>query len=121
MRAQKISLEDAWPKPDRTHVQAAVEKLVRAFDPLKVIAFGSYARGEARHGSDLDLLVVLPRVTDKREAAVAMRSVLRELPVPKDIIVSTPQEIEERGWIVGTLLRQALQEGETVYERTEAK
>ena len=40
----------------RRYVQQVVEK----FQPEKVILFGSYARGDQREGSDVDLLVVMP-------------------------------------------------------------
>jgi hypothetical protein len=50
-----------------------------------------------------------------------MRRVLSDLPVPHDVHVTTPEEIERRGWIVGTLLREALHDGRTVYERSEGE
>ena len=92
--------------------------MVEAFDPLRIIVFGSYAREETRPGSDLDLLVVLPEVEDKREAVIAMRRVLSGLYVPFDVVVTTPEEIERRGWIIGTVLREALKDRRTVYDRT---
>ncbi len=113
----KTTLAEAWPIPDESHVRMAVNKLVGKFAPLRIIAFGSYARGTAGHGSDLDLLVIFSEMGDKRERAVAMRRELAELPVPKDIFVTTPQEIDERGWIKGTVLREALENGKVVYER----
>ncbi len=47
----------------------AVERVVEDFDPLKVILFGSLARGEAGYDSDVDLLVVFEHVEweNKRE------------------------------------------------------
>ncbi len=114
-----LTLQQAWPKPTAAHVEAAVGHLVARFDPLRILVFGSYARGEAQAGSDLDLLVVMPEVAHKRDAAIAMRRVLSELPVPHDVVVTTPEEIEERGWIVGSLLRDALNEGAVVYGRPE--
>jgi uncharacterized protein len=115
-----MTLEQAWPEPNASHVEAAIEQLVAHFDPLRVLVFGSYARGEAQPGSDLDLLVVLPKVDHKREAAVAMRRVLVDLPVPHDLYVTTPDEIKRRGWIIGSLLREALTNGKVIYERPEA-
>lgn len=114
-----MTLEKAWPVPSTTHLREATERLVKAFHPLRILVFGSYARGEQRPGSDLDLLVVLPTVENKRETAIAMRRVLSGLPVPYDVHVTTPDEIERRGWIIGTLLREALAEGQVVYERPE--
>jgi predicted nucleotidyltransferase len=116
---QRIPFEEAWPAPTEARVQEAADRLGGAFQPIRIVVFGSYARGDARPGSDVDLLVVLPAVHDKREAAVAMRRVLSDLPVPHDVYVTTPDEMERRGWIVGTLLHAALQEGKTVYERSD--
>jgi hypothetical protein len=56
-------------------------------------------------------------VTDKRKAAIDIRRKLSDLPVGKDIVVTTPDEIERRGDLVGTLLRPALREGKVLYER----
>jgi predicted nucleotidyltransferase len=94
------------------------ERIVRDYDPAKIILFGSHARGEAGLESDIDLLVVLPEVANKRQAAVAIRRILRDLPVPKDIVVTTPEEIARRGDLVGTVLRPALREGKVLYERS---
>ena len=51
-------------------VSRMVEEIVRRFQPLRIILFGSHARGEAGPESDIDLLVVLAKVSDKRRAAV---------------------------------------------------
>jgi len=93
------------------------DRIVRKFNPLKVILFGSRARGEPRPDSDVDLLVVLPEIEDKRGAAVEIRRALRDLPVSKDIVVATPDEIARRGNLVGSVLRPALREGKVLFER----
>jgi len=94
-----------------------IDRIVRGFQPERIILFGSHARGEAGQHSDIDLLVVLPEVTDKRKAAVAIAQALGDLTVSKDIIVTTPEEIIRRGDLVGTVLRPALREGKVLYER----
>lgn len=99
-------------------VQTMVKRIVARFRPLRIVLFGSRARGEAGKWSDVDLLVVLPEVTDKRKATVEILRVLGNLPVSKDVIVTTPDEIARRGHIIGSVLRAALKEGKVVYERS---
>ncbi len=94
-----------------------VERIAQTFHPLRIILFGSLARGEARPDSDVDLLVVLPHIDDKRQTTIEIRRALADLPVAKDIVVTTPEEIELRGNLVGTVLRPALREGRVLYER----
>lgn len=95
-------------------------RIVRGFDPERIILFGSQARGDARPDSDIDLLVVMPDGTDRREAARAMQSALRGVTIDRTIIVTTPDEIRRRGNLVGTVLRPALREGRVLYDRTRA-
>jgi predicted nucleotidyltransferase len=99
-------------------IQTMVDRIVEEFQPLRVILFGSYARGSAVAGSDVDLLVVLGEVTDKRRTTVAIRRALRDLPVSKDIVVTTPEEISRRGHLLGSVLHPALREGKILYERS---
>ena len=101
-------------------IEVMTDRIVRECHPLKIILFGSHARGEAGPESDVDLLVVLPEVLNTRQAAVAVRRLLVDLPVPKDIIVTTPAEIARRGDVVGTVLRPALREGKVLYEQDRA-
>ncbi len=98
-------------------IAAMSERIVQQFDPLRIILFGLQARGDAGPWSDVDLLVVLPEVANKREAAVEVRRALVDFTVSKDIIVTTPEEIERRGDLVGSVLRPALREGKVVYAR----
>ncbi len=100
----------------KTFIPTMVNRIASGFHPLRIILFGSHARGTATEWSDVDLLVILPHVSDKRKAAVDMRRALGDLPVCKDIIVTTPQEIARRGHLAGTVLRLALREGKVIYD-----
>ena len=97
-----------------------IDRLVAQFAPLQIALFGSFARGTAHRGSDLDVLVVLPDEPgglQHREVTVAMLRALSDLPVAKDVVVTTPEEIALRGRLAGTVLREALQDGKLLYER----
>lgn len=98
-------------------IQAALDRIVPAADPLQVVVFGSVARGDADSDSDLDLLVVLPDGTDRRTATIDLLVALADLGVPKDVVVTTPAHVAlhaESSWhVVGAALR----DGRTVYER----
>ena len=98
-------------------ISTMVERIVERHRPLRVVLFGSRARGTAREDSDVDLLVVLDEAPDKRGVAVDIRVALSDMPVAKDIIVTTPDDIANRGHVVGTVLRAALREGTVLYER----
>ena len=100
-----------------TNIADMVDRIVSRFDPSRVLLFGSHARGSASEWSDVDLLVVMPDVTDKRQAAIEIRRSLGYLPVSKDIVVTTPDDIVRRGHVVGTVLHAAIREGKVLYER----
>lgn len=98
-------------------ISIMTERIVRDFHPIQIILFGSRARGDAQPQSDVDLLVVFSELVDKRKTAVDIRRALADLPVAKDILVTTPEELtRQRDW-VGTILRAAQREGEILYER----
>ena len=99
-------------------ISVMVDRIVGRFQPSRVVLFGSRSRGDANERSDVDLLVVMSNVPDKRRAAIEIRRSLGDLPVSKDIVVTTPDEIARRGHVVGTVLHAALREGTVVYERT---
>jgi predicted nucleotidyltransferase len=94
-----------------------VKRIVQGFNPLRIILFGSWARGDAHPDSDVDLLVVLPSVENKRHATINIGNALSDLPTSKDIVVTTPEEIMMRGDTLGLILRPALQEGKVIYEQ----
>jgi uncharacterized protein len=96
----------------------AVHRLIGQFNPLKIILFGSHARGDSTGDSDLDFLIVMPDGIDRHQTAIEMHRALRDLPVSKDLIVTTPEEIDRRGQVIGSIFQPALEEGKTLYERS---
>ncbi len=99
-------------------IRRMVERIVEGFHPDRIILFGSHALGNAGPDSDVDLLVVMPVKGSRREKAVQIGVALHDIAVPKDIIVSTPEDFEWRKDIVGTIERPAAREGKVLYART---
>ena len=98
-------------------IGAMVDRIAREFHPVRIMLFGSRARGTARPDSHVDLLVVLPEVSDKRRVTVEILRRLNGFGLPKGVVVTTPEEIARRGHLVGTVLLPALEEGRVLYER----
>jgi predicted nucleotidyltransferase len=93
------------------------KRIVQEVQPERVILFGSHATGRAGPDSDVDLLVVMPVEGSKRRKQLEIRLALHDIRVPKDIIVSTPDEFEWRKGIVGTIEEPAAREGNVLYAR----
>ena len=96
-------------------IREMVNRIVRRFDPEKVILFGSYATGKAGPDSDVDLLVVMPIIGSKRKKAVEIGVALHDMGVAKDVIVVRPDEFEWRKDIIGTIEWPAAHEGKVLY------
>jgi predicted nucleotidyltransferase len=106
---------------DREGIREALRRHVDAryrADPnaVAVYLFGSFARGTAVPGSDLDLLVVVER--DPRPPRDRLPDHLPgAFPIGVDVIVWTRAEMEERLARGDRLARTILAEGEALFER----
>jgi predicted nucleotidyltransferase len=94
-----------------------VRRIVKQFNPDQIILFGSHARGDAGPDSDVDLLVVMPVAGSKRRKAVEIGVALHDIPVAKDIIISTPEDFAWRKDLVGTIEHPAASEGKVLYAK----
>jgi predicted nucleotidyltransferase len=97
-------------------IQQAVERLVAASNPSKVILFGSYARGDATEDSDLDLMVIEQEVTNKFDEMVRLRNVMGDMGVGVDLLVYSDGEASRRSQVPGTVLYRAFKEGRVMYD-----
>jgi predicted nucleotidyltransferase len=102
------------PEVRRT-LPVAVARIVDAFQPTRVVLFGSQARGEADAQSDVDLLVVFPDEGDRRERQIAIRRELADMPFAKDVIVTSEERYQQP--LPGTAVKSAVAEGVPLYER----
>ena len=104
--------------PLRAMLPAIVDQVVAQVHPVRVIVFGSVARGDERSDSDVDLLVVLDHVDPKQRAHV-MAQIRRAITAPAsvDVLVTDVAEFERRKSVNGSFLYWPAREGEVIYER----
>lgn len=119
LRKSYGSVEVTWL--DRPAVLEATRKAVQALalrrpEVLRIILFGSMARGDAVPGSDVDLLIVL---TESDRPFLERISQYRPtgIPIGVDVFPYTDQELtkmleEDNGFI-----KQALEDGTTLFDR----
>lgn len=97
-------------------LEVILARIREAADPDKVILFGSRSRGDQDPSSDYDLLVLKQGVSNRRALAQKIYRSLAGLPVSVDIIVETPEGVEEYRHVAGFVYREALK-GIVVYEK----
>ena len=99
-------------------VDRLVGEVVKRVNPLRIVLFGSAARtASGRHGdSDIDLLVVMPDGTHRRQTAQKLYHEIKGLAVPFDIVVATERDLAEHKDNDGLIYKNALKEGVEVYE-----
>ncbi len=97
---------------ERQVIEQAIKTLLNAAPAgSEVILFGSYARGEGEEGSDVDFLIVEPELRNRREEMVRLRSSLRSLRIPVDVLVVSRQGFEAWKDLPNNVIHEAAREG----------
>jgi uncharacterized protein len=89
-----------------------------AADPVKIVLFGSRARGDAGPDSDFDFLVVERRPQDRHAEMVRLGRALRPLGMPFDVLVVSESYAEDWGGVEGSIVHAALTEGRVLHAAT---
>jgi len=103
---------------DYSAVDIVIDAIVQDLSPMKIIIFGSVAKGSADGESDMDILVVME--SDKkrfeRSSDVQMSLWKRKLVVDADVIVVTPKEYEENKDNEYSFIHEIVSTGVVAYE-----
>jgi uncharacterized protein len=106
-------------------ISSIVEILVGRCKPDKITLFGSYAQGTEQEDSDLDIAIVkqtdLPKYKRPIEFQRALRANGQRWLFPMDILVFTPEEMEENQYNQYSIVYEILTTGKTLYESTRSK
>lgn len=97
---------------DAAHRAAAAA----ANNAVQVIVFGSYARGDADEGSDLDIIVIERTVPDKASEYLKLHRAVGSIGVGVDVLVFSQEEFERRSQVPGTVPYWAKKEGMLLYD-----
>lgn len=92
-------------------------KLVKLYDPERIILFGSRAGGKPEDGGDVDLLIV--KETEKRpiDRRLEVEGILSDRLLPLDIVVYTPQELRFLFSIGSPFIEEVVEKGRIIYVR----
>jgi predicted nucleotidyltransferase len=88
---------------------------IKKYGPEKIIAFGSYARGEVDEYSDLDFIVI--KETDKRflERLIEVAKLIDNKLGQVDVFVYTSEEFQEMIERENPFIQEVLKDGKVVY------
>ena len=98
-------------------IDQIVRTIAARFDPERIILFGSWARGDARADSDLDLLVEMDTEVPRREQIRRIHAAFDPYPWAMDIVVYTPARTERWRHVKPSLPATVVREGKVLYER----
>jgi predicted nucleotidyltransferase len=100
----------------RGRLQEIASRLANEFHPEQIILFGSHAWGAPHSDSDLDLMVIVDDSPERPiQRAIRAHLCLKDVPVPKDIIVRTRREYERLRHAPCSLENRIFREGKIVY------
>jgi predicted nucleotidyltransferase len=102
-------------KPDPAMLDEVVRRTVRAVHPMRIVLFGSAARGEMGPNSDLNILVVMPDGCDRRAVAGSLYRAYRGLAYAHDVVVVWQDDVERYGQNPYLIIHTAMSEGKELY------
>ena len=104
---------------DEATLQQVVKRVVAKAQPSRIILFGSYGRGDADEGSDLDLMVVLPEALDKYNEMIRLHKAVGSVGAGVDVLMYSEEEFQRRSQVPGNVLYWARNEGRQLYDATD--
>ena len=101
----------------RAVIDVLTKRLIKLYKPEKIILFGSYAYGNPKKDSDIDLFIIKKTNARHIDRAVKIREILKEENrfFAIEPLVYTPQEINKRLEIEDDFIKTILERGIVLY------
>jgi len=96
-------------------IQSVASQIAAAFQPEKIVLFGSYAYGVPTEISDVDMLVILAHEGKGAQKSVEIIRAVKPL-IPVDLLVRTMEQVSERLKMNDFFLREIMEKGKVLYE-----
>jgi predicted nucleotidyltransferase len=115
--ADKVGQTGSYLMEKREIITKAIEKIKHHYKPQKIILFGSFAWGKPAKDSDIDFLIVKKTELKHRERSLVVRKIISEENALSgiDILVYTPEEVEERLTIGDSFISKIFRKGKVLY------
>lgn len=99
-------------------LQEIVRRIVEVADPVKIVLFGSAARGDMGPHSDADFLVIVEPGPSRTRLSGDIYMNLRGVRQAIDIVVVTTEDVDRYKDFQPRVIYPALREGRVVHERS---
>jgi len=105
------------PQEARQAISKMIEKIVADYAPQTVILFGSYAYGDPDADSDIDMLIVKETSERFLDRWVTVHRIITGLhrSLPVELLVLTPQELENRLAVGDQFIAEILERGTVLH------
>lgn len=98
-------------------IEQLKQTIIEVEQPQQIILFGSYAYGEPREESDLDVLVVNDYKVPRHKRGKEILKALAYIRFPLDIVFYTPEEINKWRHAPLAFITTVMSKGKILYER----
>lgn len=115
LRKRKVIMAGRFLEVKQSLLEEIVARIRASSSPDRIILFGSAATGEMNKDSDLDLLVLLDSPENPRLESTRIRSELRGLGWPIDVLVMDKDRFEQTKSLIGGLAYPANKYGQVLY------
>jgi len=99
-------------------IDQIVNTIVSTVNPDKIILFGSYARGDHRKNSDIDILILKKGLKNERDItnSLYMEFFNKKILTPVDLIAIDYDKYNQLSNDIGYIYKTIEQEGKVIYE-----